>query len=193
MRSKKLSEQIIKTFKNSGFELSEPDVLLDSEFIIERSGEKFRSSMLTFESEHGKIMCLRPDLTVASSLNYLQKKTKSKIYYSGQAYRRSEKKNSDFVNDQLGIEIFGSKNQIKDDFKVISTILRSEGISVEIYPGEGKLKKQMEYANKIKSPAVILYGENEIKTGKPTLRNLVSGNEKSIATKDLANEIKKII
>ena len=50
----------------------------------------------------------------------------------------------------------------------LQTILRSE-ISVEIYPGEGKLKKQMEYANKIKSPAVILYGENEIKTGKPTL------------------------
>ena len=42
----------------------------------------------------------------------------------------------------------------------------------EIYPGEGKLKKQMEYANKIKSPAVILYGEDEIKSGKPTLRNL---------------------
>ena len=125
MRSKKLSEQIIKTFKNSGFELSEPDVLLDSEYIIERSGEKFRSSMLTFESENGKIMCLRPDLTVASSINYLQKKTKSKIYYSGQAYRKSEKKNSEFINDQLGIEIFGSKNQIKDDFKVISTILNS--------------------------------------------------------------------
>ena len=70
-------------------------------------------------------MCLRPDLTVASSINYLQKKTKSKIYYSGQAYRRSEKKNSDFINDQLGIEIFGSKNQIQDDFKVISTILNS--------------------------------------------------------------------
>ena len=125
MRSKKLSEEIIKTFKNSGFVLSEPDVLLDSEYIIERSGEKFRSSMLTFESENGKIMCLRPDLTVASSINYLQKKTKSKIYYSGQAYRKSEKKNSEFINDQLGIEIFGSKNQIKDDFKVISTILNS--------------------------------------------------------------------
>ena len=75
----------------------------------------------------------------------------------------------------------------------LQTVLRSEGISVEIYPGEGKLKKQMEYANKIKSPAVILYGENEIKTGKPTLRNLVSGNEKSTTIKDLANEIKKII
>ena len=121
MKSKKLSEQIIKTFKSNGFVLSEPDVLLDSEYIIERSGEKFRSSMLTFENEIGKLMCLRPDLTVASSINYLQKKTKSRIYYSGQAYRRSEKKNSELINDQLGIEIFGSKNQIQDDFKIIST------------------------------------------------------------------------
>ena len=125
MKSKKLSEKIIKTFINNGFVLSEPDVLLDSEYIIERSGEKFRSSMLTFESKDGKVMCLRPDLTVASCINYLQKKTKSKIYYSGQAYRRSDKKNSDLVNDQLGIEIFGSKNQIQDDFKVITTILNS--------------------------------------------------------------------
>ena len=51
----------------------------------------------------------------------------------------------------------------------------------------------MEYANKIKSPAVILYGEDEIKSGKPTLRNLNSGKEKSIEIKDLVNEIKKII
>ena len=79
MKSKKLSEQIIKTFKKNGFVLSEPDVLLDSEYIIERSGEKFRSSMLTFESEDGKIMCLRPDLTVASSLNYLQKNSSNVI------------------------------------------------------------------------------------------------------------------
>ena len=51
MKSKKLSEAIIKTFKSNGFVLSEPDVLLDSEYIIERSGEKFRSSMLTFDGE----------------------------------------------------------------------------------------------------------------------------------------------
>ena len=50
MKSKKLSEQIIKTFKSNGFVLSEPDVLLDSEYIIQRSGENFRRSMLTFEN-----------------------------------------------------------------------------------------------------------------------------------------------
>ncbi len=125
MKSKKLSEQIIKTFKSNGFVLSEPDVLLDSEYIIQRSGEKFRSSIVTFENEEGKTMCLRPDLTVASCIKYLEKKTNSKIYYSGKAYRRSNKKGSEFVNDQLGIEILGSKNQIQDDFKVIKTILNS--------------------------------------------------------------------
>ena len=125
MKLKKSSEAIIKTFKSNGFVLSEPDVLLDSEYIIERSGEKFRSSMLTFENEDGKTMCLRPDLTVASCINFLQKKTSSKIYYSGQAYRRSSNKVSNFINDQLGIEILGSKNKIQDDFKVISTILSS--------------------------------------------------------------------
>ena len=125
MKSKKLSEKIIKTFRNKGFFLSEPDVLLDSEYIIQRSGEKFRSSMLTFENEDGKTMCLRPDLTVASCINYLQKKSKSKIYYSGQAYRRSSNKNTDLINDQLGIEILGSKNQVQDDYEVINTILTS--------------------------------------------------------------------
>tara|TARA_B100001057_G_scaffold216186_1_gene216494 strand:- start:992 stop:2029 length:1038 start_codon:yes stop_codon:yes gene_type:complete len=147
MKSKKLSEQIIKTFKSNGFILSEPDVLLESEYIIERSGEKFRSTMLTFESKDGKTMCLRPDLTVASCINFLQKKTKSKIYYSGQAYRRSDNKNSDFINDQLGIEIFGSKNQIKDDYKVITTILNSakkiKGKKVQIKVGDVSLFKRL--------------------------------------------------
>ena len=84
------------------------------------------------------------------------------------------------------------KNLMKEYINV-QAILRNADISSEIYPGEGKLKKQMEYANKIKSPAVILYGENEIKSGKPTLRNLSSGKELSIEIKELVNEIKKII
>ena len=108
MKSKKLFEDIIKIFKTNGFVLSEPDVLLDSEYVIERSGEKFRNSLLTFEREDGKVMCLRPDLTVASCIKFLQKKTASKIYYSGQAFRRSNNNSSNLINNQLGIEIFGS-------------------------------------------------------------------------------------
>ncbi len=85
-----------------------------------------------------------------------------------------------------------NKNLMKEYIN-LQTILRDSGISTEIYPGESKLKKQMEYANKIKAPAVILYGENEIKIGKPTLKNLITGKEKAISIKELSNEIEKII
>ena len=83
-----------------------------------------------------------------------------------------------------------SKNK---EYLDILNKLRLSNISSEIYPGEGKLKKQMEYANKIGSPAVILYGDNEIKVAKATLKNLGTGNEISVKLEDLVDEIKKII
>jgi ATP phosphoribosyltransferase regulatory subunit len=107
--------------------LSEPDVLLDSDYIIQRSGENFRKLMLTFEDDTGKSMCLRPDLTVASCIKYLKDNSKanSKIFYSGQAYRRSNSPKDKIINDQLGIEILGSKNKSTDDLKVLQTIINS--------------------------------------------------------------------
>ena len=127
MNSKSYSENIIKVFKKDGFVLSEPDVLLDSNYIIQRSGENFRKLMLTFEDDTGKSMCLRPDLTVASCIKYLKdnSKAKSKIFYSGQAYRRSNNPKDKVINDQLGIEILGSKNKFTDDLKVLKTIASS--------------------------------------------------------------------
>jgi len=127
MKSKNYSENIIKVFKKDGFVLSEPDVLLDSDYIIQRSGENFRKLMLTFEDDTGKSMCLRPDLTVASCIKYLKgnSKANSKIFYSGQAYRRSNSPKDKVINDQLGIEILGSKNKTTDDLKVLKTIANS--------------------------------------------------------------------
>jgi len=127
MKSKNYSENIIKVFKKDGFVLSEPDVLLDSDYIIQRSGENFRKLMFTFEDDTGKSMCLRPDLTVASCIKYLKgnSKVNSKIFYSGQAYRRSNSPKDKVINDQLGIEILGSKNKTTDDLKVLKTITNS--------------------------------------------------------------------
>ena len=127
MKSKSYSENIIKVFKKDGFVLSEPDVLLDSDYIIQRSGENFRKLMLTFEDDSGKSICLRPDLTVASCIKYLKDNSKknSKIFYSGQAYRRSNSIKDKVINDQLGIEILGSKNKSTDDLKILTTISNS--------------------------------------------------------------------
>ena len=87
--------------------------------------------------------------------------------------------------------IFDQKN-IENYFGILNK-LRSSNISSEIYPGEGKLKKQMEYANKIQSPCVIFYGDDEIKKGEVKLRNLKTGEELSVKIENLINEIKKII
>ena len=84
------------------------------------------------------------------------------------------------------------KDKIKEYVGILNK-LRALNISSEIYPGEGKLKKQMEYANKLGSPAVILYGDNEIKSGKATLKNIESGNESSVKIEELVNEIKKLL
>ena len=140
MKSENYSENIIKVFKKDGFVLSEPDVLLDSDYIIQRSGENFRRSMLTFEDDTGKSMCLRPDLTIASCIKYLKdnSKTNTKIFYSGQAYRRSNNEKDKIINDQLGIEILGSKNKSIDDLKVLKTInssikkIKIKNISIKV-------------------------------------------------------------
>ena len=84
------------------------------------------------------------------------------------------------------------KGKIKE-YVEIQKKLRSLNISTEIYPGEGNLKTQMKYANKLGSPAVILYGDDEIKSGKATLRNLKSGKEISIEFQSLVDEIKKLL
>ena len=127
MKSKNYSEEILKVFKKKGFVFLEPDVLLDSNYIIQRSGESFRKLILAFEDDNGKNMCLRPDLTIATCVKYLEKNSKgtAKIYYIGQAYRRSNHSNKSIINNQLGLEIIGSKKKLSDDSEIISTILNA--------------------------------------------------------------------
>ena len=103
-----------------------------------------------------------------------------------------QKKDFNIKPIRPGVICVFDKSKTKQYIEILKK-LRKANISSEVYPGEGNLKKQMEYANKIKSPAVILYGEDEIKLGKLTIRNLSSGKEQSIKIKELVNEIKKII
>ena len=88
MKSKKLSEAIIKTFKINGFVLSEPDVLL-TQIISLKGLEKNLEVQCLLLIEGRKIDVPKTRLNSRIMYKLLQKKTASKIYYSGQAYRRS--------------------------------------------------------------------------------------------------------
>ena len=57
-------------------------------------------------------------------------------------------------------------------YKILNT-LRSSGVNSEIYTGDGGIKAQMKYADRRNSPAVILYGENEAKSGTVTIKILM--------------------
>ena len=134
----------------------------------------------------------RYDNLVSNFGNYDAPSTGISIGLDRLVYALMQKKEFKVTQSKPVVICVFDKNSMKDYIN-LQKILRDVGISAEIYPGESKLKKQMEYANKIKAPAVILYGEDEIKSGQPTLRDLKSGNEKSIPIKELVNEIKKII
>ncbi len=103
-----------------------------------------------------------------------------------------QKKDFNIKPIRPGVICVFDKSKNKGYIEILNK-LREANISSEIYPGEGNLKKQMEYANKIESPFVIFYGEDEIKKSEVKLRNLKTGNESSIKIENLADEIKKII
>jgi histidyl-tRNA synthetase len=62
--------------------------------------------------------------------------------------------------------------------------LRKEGINAEIYPEPAKMKKQMSYANSKNVPFVVLIGENEMKEGTLTVKDMESGEQKSYSRLD---------
>ena len=107
-------------------------------------------------------------------------------------YALMQKKEFNIKSNKPVIICVFDKEKIRDYINILKK-LREKNISSEIYPGEGNLKKQMQYANKTNSPAVILYGDDEIKSGKPILRDLKSGKEISTEIDNLPNEIKKIL
>ena len=66
MKSKKYSEALLNLFKKKGFKVKEFENIIESKIIIERSGEIFKKSLLSFEDEDGKSFSLRPDLTISA-------------------------------------------------------------------------------------------------------------------------------
>ena len=127
MKLKNLSEKILRSVKSKGFKYIELPSVIETNHIVQRSGESFRKFIFSFIDQTGNELCLRPDLTIASCLRYLENnlKGKEKIFYSGQAYRKSENKKDSIIRNQIGFEIIGSQSEKIDDKEIINTSLKS--------------------------------------------------------------------
>ena len=127
MKSKNLSEKILRSVRSKGFKYIELDSVIEANHIVQRSGENFKKFIFSFIDHNGSELCLRPDLTIASCLRYLENnlKGKEKIFYSGEAYRKSQNRKDSIIINQIGFEILGSKNEKNDDKEIINTAIKS--------------------------------------------------------------------
>jgi histidyl-tRNA synthetase len=67
--------------------------------------------------------------------------------------------------------------------------LRKAGINAEIFPESGKVKKQLDYANRKQIPYVVLVGSNEIQTGQLSVKNMIEGTQTSMTIHELCGQL----
>ncbi|MFD1553550.1 histidine--tRNA ligase [Putridiphycobacter roseus] len=58
---------------------------------------------------------------------------------------------------------------------------RDMGVSVEVYPENAKMKKQMKYANDKNIPIVVMLGDDEINKGEVTYKLMESGEQHTVS------------
>ena len=75
----------------------------------------------------------------------------------------------------------------------LAGLLRQSGWSVDIDMTGRRLKKSLDYANKEKIPYVIIYGEDELKSGIVKVKDMEKGEETTLSLQDLPQQLKKFL
>ncbi len=78
---------------------------------------------------------------------------------------------------------FGDREAVRC-LKAISA-LRENNVNAELYPDMAKMKKQMTYANRREVPYIVLVGSNEFENNTYTLKNMASGEQKTVSLEQL--------
>lgn len=68
--------------------------------------------------------------------------------------------------------------------------LRANDINTELYPASAKLQKQMKYADAKQIPFVVLIGEEEMQSGKLTIKNMTSGEQEKLSVEEIIEKVK---
>ncbi|MBR1872006.1 MAG: histidine--tRNA ligase [Bacteroidales bacterium] len=69
----------------------------------------------------------------------------------------------------------------------VAAALRAEGISCEIYPDTGKLKKQFDYAGRQGIPFISIVGSDEMSSNMVNIKNLATGDQRQFDREDVKN------
>src|SRR3977135_811093 len=99
---------LIAGFERAGYARVQPAILQPAEPFLDLSGEDIRKRMYLTVDPHGRELCLRPDLTIPVSRDYLASPAAGKpvgFCYLGPVFRPRGQLPAEFL--QAGIESFG--------------------------------------------------------------------------------------
>ena len=117
MKSKNLSENILRSVKSKGYKYINLPSVIEADHIVQRSGENFRKFIFSFHDQDGTELCLRPDLTIASCLRYLDNNLKDAHYqdFSANLILGNTDFNIKYLEESSHI---GSSSYVKSDIKI---------------------------------------------------------------------------
>ena len=72
----------------------------------------------------------------------------------------------------------------------VANSLRSAGIASQVYFEDGKLGRKFNYVDKLNVPYAIVIGNEEVETGLYSLRNMSTGEQKSISIEEIIKCLK---
>src|SRR5712675_501811 len=115
------AQALVTGFERTGYGRVEPAILQPAEPFLDLSGEDIRKRMFLTSDPHGRELCLRPDLTIPVSRDYLASPTAGKAHgfcYLGQVFRHRQNESGEFL--QAGIESFGRPDIAAADAEMLA-------------------------------------------------------------------------
>jgi ATP phosphoribosyltransferase regulatory subunit len=122
------AQALVASFERTGYGRVEPAILQPAEPFLDLSGEDIRKRMYLTVDPQGHELCLRPDLTIPVSRDYLASPRAGKpagFCYLGPVFRHRENEPNEFL--QAGIESFGRTDIAAADAEMLALGLEATG------------------------------------------------------------------
>jgi len=115
------AQALVASFVRAGYSRVAPAILQPAEPFLDLSGEDIRKRMFLTADPQGRELCLRPDLTIPVSRDYLASPAAGRAQgfcYLGQVFRHRQNESSEFL--QAGIESFGRPDIAAADAEMLT-------------------------------------------------------------------------
>jgi ATP phosphoribosyltransferase regulatory subunit len=120
------AEALVASYERAGYGRVAPAILQPAEPFLDLSGEDIRKRMYLTTAPGGAEFCLRPDLTIPVSRDYLASELAGRpagFCYLGPVFRHRSDAPAEFL--QAGIESFGRPDQAAADAEMLALALEA--------------------------------------------------------------------